>query len=238
MKHQFDVQVWPKWRTLKEWIATDFPVLTALKWAWLRLMTNPPEEGVAACPPCLSPTPCHHKWPLKSSYGSWLQKAKSFTRPPLQSSNFLLLKISVLKFPAHSLGLFHFSGNLLRETPGCYWSLWVLNDKNTCKDPSIIPDTLVCSPWILPSSIPLAVGRFSDKIPILRDSHYHGCLVYGHRIQSKRGLSRNLPRVAVSFRRMTGWRELKWNSELLVHNFNYNTINNNGSSYHSITLDT
>ena len=42
MKHQCNVQVWPKWQTLEEdWIAfilirRDSPALRAWKWAWLR----------------------------------------------------------------------------------------------------------------------------------------------------------------------------------------------------------
>ena len=49
MKHQYNVQVWPKWQTLEEvWIAIllirqDSPALRAWKWAWLR------RSGLSSC---------------------------------------------------------------------------------------------------------------------------------------------------------------------------------------------
>ena len=81
-----------------------------------RLRTNAPEEELlVARPPRIVPPLLSHKCSLKSSYWSWLQRAESLRRQPLQSSNSPLPKVSGLRFQTHSLGFFHFSGTQLRE---------------------------------------------------------------------------------------------------------------------------
>ena len=122
MKHRYNVQVWPKWQTLKEvWIAIllirqDSPVLRAWKWAWLRCSGLSSCRRAAGCTsPVLCPSPfLSHKCSLKSSYWSWLQRVESLSRQPLQSSHSPLLKISNVRFQTYSLGFFRFSGNRLR----------------------------------------------------------------------------------------------------------------------------